>query len=149
MVGALIVAHSHIGKELIAAAEYIVGKIEGIVAVSIDFRMNAFEARKIISEAIKQVDQGDGVLILTDLFGGSSSNIAFSFLNRKKIEVITGINLPMILNFWSKRENMGLMELSKSLKLSGRRNIVVAKNLMETKDVFRRITTRDKEVFQE
>jgi PTS system mannose-specific IIA component len=148
MVGALIVAHSHIGKELIAAAEYIVGKMEGIVAVSIDFRMNAFEARKIISEAIKQVDQGDGVLILTDLFGGSPSNIAFSFLNRKKIEVITGINLPMILNFWSKRGNMGLMELAKSLQLSGRRNIVVAKNLMETKDVFGGTTTRDKEVFK-
>jgi PTS system mannose-specific IIA component len=149
MVGALIVAHSFIGNELIAAAEYIVGKMEGIVAVSIDFRMNAFEARKIISEAIKQVNQGDGVLILTDLFGGSPSNIAFSFLNREKIEAITGINLPMILSFWSKREHMGLMDLAKSLQLSGRRNIVVAKNLMETKDAFRGITTRDKEVFQE
>lgn len=148
MVGALIVAHSFIGKELIVAAEYIVGKMEGIVAVSIDFRMNAFEVRKSISEAIKQVDQGDGVLILTDLFGGSPSNIAFSFLNRERIEVITGINLPMILNFWSKRKNMGLMELAKSLQLSGRRNILAAKNLMETKDVFRRITKRDKEVFQ-
>lgn len=139
MVGAIIVAHSFIGKELIATAEYIVGEMEGISEVSIDCQMDALEARKIISEAIKKVDQGDGVLILTDLFGGSPSNIAFSFLNKETIEVITGVNLPMILTFWNKRKSMGLMELAKSLQLSGRRNIVVAKNLMEANSVFRGI----------
>jgi len=139
MVGAVIVAHSFIGKELIATAEYIVGKMEGIASVSIDCQMSALEARKIISEAIKKIDQGEGVLILTDLFGGSPSNIAFSFLNKEKVEVITGVNLPMILTFWNKRKSMDLMELAKSLQLSGRRNIVVAKNLMEAKGVFRGI----------
>jgi PTS system mannose-specific IIA component len=138
MVGAVIIAHSFIGKELIATAEYIVGKIEGITAVSIDFKMNAFEARKTISEAIKQIDQGDGILIFTDLFGGSPSNIAFSFLNKEKTEVITGVNLPMILTFWNKRENTSLAELAKLVQLSGTRNIVMAKDLMEEKGAFQK-----------
>jgi PTS system mannose-specific IIA component len=139
MVGAVIVAHSSIGKELIATAEYIVGKIEGITAVSIDCETNAFEARKTILEGIKQVDQGDGVLLLTDLFGGSPSNIAFSFLNKEKIDVVTGANLPMILTFWNKREdNKGLTELAKLIQLSGIRNIVMARDLTEAKGVFGR-----------
>jgi len=79
MVGAVIVAHSFIGKELIATAENIVGEMEGIAAISIDFKMNPFEARKIISEAIKEVDRGDGVLILTDLFGGSPPTLCSLF----------------------------------------------------------------------
>jgi PTS system mannose-specific IIA component len=150
MVGALIVAHSHIGKELIATAEYLVGKMDGIVAVSIDFKMNTFEARKIISEAIRKIDQGEGVLILTDLFGGVPSNIAFSLLlDKEKMEVITGVNLPMILTFWNKRENIDLMELAKALQLSGRRNIVVAKNLMETKSDFGRVPMEGKRLLQE
>lgn len=134
MVGAVIVAHSLIGKELIATAEYLVGQMNGIAVVSIDCKMEAFEARQIISEAINQVDLGDGVLILTDLFGGSLSNLSFSFLNKEKVEVVTGVNLPMILTFWNKRENMGLMDLAKTVQLSGMRSIVMAKDLLETKD---------------
>ncbi len=139
MVGVVTIAHSFIGKELIATAEYIVGKMDGIFAVSIDCQMSALEARSIISEAIKKVDQGEGVLILTDLFGGSPSNIAFSFLSREKVEVITGVNLPMILTFWNKSKGMGLMELAKTLQLSGRRSIAVSRNLKEAKSLFGRI----------
>jgi len=148
MVRVVIVAHSFIGKELIATAEYIVGKMDGIVAVSIDCKMDALEARKVISEAIKQVEQGNGVLILTDLFGGSPSNIAFSFLNKDKVEVITGVNLPMILTFWNKRKGNTLMELAKFIYFAGRRSIVIAKNLMETKSAFGRgIPARNRQVF--
>jgi PTS system mannose-specific IIA component len=149
MVGAVIIAHAFIGKELIATAEYIVGKIEGITTVSIDSEMNAFEARKTISRAIKEVERGDGVLLITDLFGGSPSNIAFSFLNNEKIEVVTGVNLPMILTFWNKKESMGLMELAKTIQLSGARSISRAKDLMEKKGVFGRgIPTRDRRLSQ-
>lgn len=149
MVGAVIIAHSFIGKELIATAEYIVGKIKGITAVSIDFKMNAFEARKTISEAIKQIDQGDGILIFTDLFGGSPSNIAFSFLNKEKIEVITGVNLPMILTFWNKRKNKNSEELAKLVQLSGIRNIVIAADLMEEKGAIgKRILKSNRRFFQ-
>ena len=147
MVGAVIIAHSFIGKELIATAEYLVGPMNGIAAVSINCKMEAFEARQIISETMKQVDQGDGVLILTDLFGGSPSNLAFSFLNKEKVEVITGMNLPMILTFWNNRESMGLRELAKTVQLSGRRSIVRAKDLLDTKgDLGRKPFTRVRQV---
>lgn len=105
MVGAVIVAHCSIGKELIKTAEYIAGEMRGIGAVALDCKMDAVEARKLISNAIKQVDQGNGVIILTDLFGGSPSNMAFSFLNKEKVEVITGVNLPMVLTYWNKRQS--------------------------------------------
>jgi PTS system mannose-specific IIA component len=136
MVGAVIVAHSFIGKELIATAEYFVGPMNGIVAVSINCKMEAFEARQNILETMKRVDQGDGILILTDLFGGSPSNIAFSFLNKEKIEVITGVNLPMILTFCNMREGKHLPELAKLVQLSGIRNIVMARDLMGKKGAF-------------
>ncbi len=136
MVGAVIIAHASIGEELIATANYLVGGLTGIAAVSIGFDDNVFEARKAISEAIKQVDQGDGVLLLTDLFGGSPSNIAFSFLNRDAVEVVTGVNLPMILTFWSRRSESGLRDLAEQIRLSGTRGIVRTKELMEKREAF-------------
>lgn len=135
MVCAVIIAHSFIGRELVATAEYIVGKIKGLTAVSIDCKTSAFKPRKAIARAINEVGQGDGVLLLTDLFGGAPSNIAFSFLNKEKIEVVTGVNLPMIITFWNKRKDKNLEELAKLVQLSGIRNIVMASDLMEEKGV--------------
>ena len=150
MVGAVIIAHSSIGKELIATAEYLVGKLEGITAVSIDFEKNVFEARNVISQAMKQVDQGDGVLLLTDLFGGSPCNIAFSFLNNEKVEIVTGVNLPMILTFWNKRRDTTLQETAKYVQLSGTRGIARARDLMEARSPSGRETrTRAKQLPQE
>jgi mannose PTS system EIIA component len=138
MIGAVIVTHSRIGERLIEAVEFLVGKMEGIIAVSVDLETNVFEARRRIAEAVKQVDQGDGVLILTDLFGGSPSNIALSFLNPQRIDVITGVNLPMVITFRNKREGSSLLELAKSIQLSGVRSIARARDLMETKGAFER-----------
>ncbi len=149
MVGAVIIAHTSMGRQLIAAAEYLVGKIEGISPVSIDCGTNAFDARKAISQAMKQVDQGDGVLLLTDLFGGSPCNIAFSFLNNENVEVVTGVNLPMILTFWNKRANATLQEIAKHIQLSGARGIRRARDLMEAKGAVRRGTrAKDKKFSQ-
>ena len=149
MVSAVIIAHSSPGRELIATAENIVGKIDGIASVSIDCETNVFEARKNISEAIKRVDEGDGMLLLTDLFGGSPSNIAFSFLNNEKLEVITGVNLPMILTFWNKRAKGRLSEVAEYVRLSGTRGIARARVLMGTKGACGRgIGTRDKQLSQ-
>jgi len=149
MVGAVIIAHSGIGKELIATAEYLIGTIEGMVAVSVQSETNAFEARKAISEAIKRVDQGEGVLLMTDLFGGSPSNIAFSFLNNEKVEVVTGVNLSMILTFWNKRAGTTLQEIAEYVKLSGTRGIARARDLMEEKGAVGRGTrTRDRKLSQ-
>jgi PTS system mannose-specific IIA component len=138
MVGAVIVTHSRIGERLIETAEFLVGKMEGIIAVSVDLETNVFEARRRITEAVKQVDQRDGVLILTDLFGGSPSNIALSFLNPERIEVITGVNLPIVITFRNKREGSSLLELARSIQLSGARSIARARDLMETKGAFKR-----------
>jgi PTS system mannose-specific IIA component len=132
MIGAVILTHSFIGRELIATAEYLVGAMRGITAVSIDNRTDALESRKIISDAIQKVDQGKGVLVLVDLFGGVPSNLAFSFLEEGKIEVVTGVNLPMILTFWNMREHASLAELAKSVQLAGARSISVAKKLRES-----------------
>jgi PTS system mannose-specific IIA component len=149
MVGAVIIAHSSIGSQLIATAEYMVGELQGITAVSIDFEKNVFEARKVISQAMKQVDQGDGVLLLTDLWGGSPCNIAFSFLNDEKVEVVTGINLPMILTFWNKRRDSSLQEIAKYVQSSGTRGIARARDLMEARSAFGRGTRRrDKQLSQ-
>ena len=131
MVGAVVLTHSFVARELIATAEYLLGKMAGIVAVSFDGKSDAIQARKIISEAIQSVDEGEGVLILTDLFGGSPANLAFSFLDQPKIEVITGVNLSMVLTFWNYRKGRDLVELSACVKLSGRRNILVARSLKE------------------
>jgi PTS system mannose-specific IIA component len=136
MIGAVIVAYRSIGKELIRTTEYIVGETRDILEVTIDWRMDSIEARRSISGAIKQTDQGDGVIILTGFFGGTPSNVAFSFLNRAKLEVITGVNLPMVLTYWNRRQNYGLAELAKLIQLSGTRSIVAARALMETKGVF-------------
>ena len=138
MVGAVIVTHSRIGERLIETAEYMAGRMDGIIAVSVDLETNVFEARRRIAEAVKQVDRGDGVLILTDLFGGSPSNIALSFLNPEGIDVITGVNLPMIITFRNKREGRSLLELAKSIQLSGVRSIARARDLMQKKGAFER-----------
>jgi len=95
------------------------------------------------------VDQGDGGLLLTDLFGGSPSNIACSFLNNEKVEVVTGVNLPMILTFWNKRENKNLEELAKLVQLSGVRNILMAKDLMQENGALgKRILKSNRRFFQ-
>jgi PTS system mannose-specific IIA component len=86
-----------------------------------------------IWRAVKEGDQGEGVLIMTDFSGGISYNMAFSFLKTDKVEVITGVNLPMILTFWNKRESRKMIELARDLQLSGTRSIAVARDLMEEK----------------
>ena len=130
-VGAVILAHSLIGKELMAAAEYLVGPMDGITSVSTDQQTDAREARRMISEAIQKVDRGAGVLLFVDLFGGVPCHLAFSFLQEGKIEVLTGVNLPMILTFWNRRKKGSLRELATSVQLSGTRSIAVAGDLWE------------------
>lgn len=146
MIGAIIVTHALVGKELIAAAEYLVGRIGGIEAVSMESQLNAFETRKTIIRAMEKVDQGEGILLLTDLSEGPSANIAFSFLVQEKVEVITGVNLPMVLTFWNKRESHTLREVVRAVQLSGLRSINRAKALMEIIGDRGRATSREREL---
>jgi PTS system mannose-specific IIA component len=149
MVGAVVLTHSCVGRELIATAEYLLGKMNGIVAVCLDGESDAIQARKVISEAIQSVDKGKGVLILTDLFGGLPSNLAFSFLDQASIEMITGVNLSMVLTFWNYREGRDLVELATCVKLSGRRNILVARTLKDREIVSGKNRRVDKSVLKE
>jgi PTS system mannose-specific IIA component len=133
MVGAVIVTHCRLGEELINATEFIVGKMDAVVAVTIDPARKVEELRGQIRAAMEQVDRGGGVLILTDMFGGTPSNISLSFLEEGKVEIITGVNLPMIIRFATEREGKNLAEVSASVKDYGRRSISQATEILQKK----------------
>jgi PTS system mannose-specific IIA component len=133
MIGVLITTHGNLGSELIKAAELIRGSLKGIVHVSIDQTKGVEDLKKEISMALKKLDQGKGVLILTDLFGGTPSNISLSFLKEGKVEVITGVNLPMLLKLPDIREGMQLKEFARSIKDYGIKNISLASEILSKK----------------
>ena len=133
MIGVLITTHGNLGSELIKAAELIRGSLRGIVHVSVDQTKGVEDLKKEISTAIKKLDQGQGVLILTDLFGGTPSNISLSFLKEGKVEVITGVNLPMLLKLPDIREGMQLKEFARSIKDYGIKNISLASEILSKK----------------
>ena len=133
MVGVLITTHGNLGKELIKAAELIRGSLKGIVHISVDQIKGVEDLKKEISGAIKKLDQGKGVLILTDLFGGTPSNISLSFMKEGKVEVITGVNLPMLLKLPDIGENVSLREFAQQIKEYGIKNISLASEILRKK----------------
>ena len=130
MIGALVVSHGHLAQELVAAAEMIVGEISHIQAVTLGWHDDVNDARKEIERHIGEVDSGSGVLILTDMFGGTPSNIAFSFLEPNKIEVVTGANLPMIVRVATQKEGDTLDTLSRMVFEQGRSSISMASDFL-------------------
>jgi mannose PTS system EIIA component len=135
MIGVLITTHGNLGSELIKAAELIRGSLKGIVHISVDQTKGVEDLKKEISTAIKKLDQGRGVLILTDLFGGTPSNISLSFMKEGKVEVITGVNLPMLLKLPDIREGMLLKEFAQIIKEYGIKNISLASEILSKKIV--------------
>jgi mannose PTS system EIIA component len=133
MIGVLITTHGNLGSELIRAAELIKGDLNGVSHVSVDQTKGVEELKKEINAAIKKLDKGQGVLILTDLFGGTPSNISLSFLKDGKLEVVTGVNLPMLLKISDSREGMKLKEFASYLKEYGKKNIYLASELLNKK----------------
>lgn len=132
MVGVVVVTHCHLAEELIAAAELVVGeKLKQFEAVSVDPKEGSEEIREKIVAAIRKVDEGQGVLILTDMYGGTPSNISLSFLEEKKIEVITGVNLPMLLKMATYPNEMPLEELAVFITDYGQRNINLASEVLK------------------
>ena len=123
MIGALVVTHGQLGRELVAAAEMIVGNISHIQAVLIGWHDDVNDARKDIEKRIGEVDTGAGVLILTDMFGGTPSNIAFSLHEPGRIDVVTGVNLPMILKIASQKGGETLENLARGVRDQGRASI--------------------------
>ena len=131
MVGIVIVTHLKLGEELLAVAELIVGRLKQFQAVSINPEEGVEEIRERISEAIRRVDKGKGILILTDMFGGTPSNICLAFLEEWKIEVITGVNLPMLLKLATSEEEKDLAELADFIRTYGQKNINLASEILK------------------
>jgi mannose PTS system EIIA component len=131
MIGALVVTHGHLGHELVAAAEMIVGEISHIKAVSIGWHDDVNDARKDIEKHIAEVESGSGVILLTDMFGGTPSNIALSFHNPGTVDVVTGVNLPMIIKIANQKEGETLESLARIVRDQGRSSIAMASDFLD------------------
>jgi mannose PTS system EIIA component len=133
MVGILIVSHGRLAEALITSVQFLVGSLQKIRGVSIWPKDKEKEVRDRIQREIKEVDDGDGVVILTDVLGGTPTNLSISFLEKEKVEVVTGVNIPMLLTLSSYRRGKSLGELSRLVKKSGRRSITLAKRVLGLK----------------
>ncbi len=133
MIGLLIISHCDLGRELLNAAELIFGRLEAVDCVSITQTTENEKTLKIISKKIKALDQGQGVLVLTDMFGGTPSNLSLSFLEKGKVEVLTGVNLPMLVAVAESRDGLTLNKLGEKAQKAGRNSIALAGKLLESK----------------
>jgi PTS system mannose-specific IIA component len=132
MIGIVIVTHSQLGESLIEAAEFIVGKrSKALVSVSIDLNQKAEKLRQKIAAGIKKVDKENGVLILTDMFGGTPSNLSYSFLEEGRIEVLSGVNLPILIQAINSRDKMKLDQLATKLEAFGKKSISLASGILK------------------
>ena len=131
MVGILVITHQRLAEEFIATAALIVGDIENCVGLSLDPDLPVEDLRQQIDEAMDRVNDGDGVIVLTDMFGGTPSNLSLSFLNNEGIEVVTGVNLPMLLKLAQSREGHRVDELARIIKDYGRRSISLASEILD------------------
>jgi len=132
MIGIVIVTHSHLGDALIDAAEFIIGtRPDNMVSVSINLNENVDKLREKIAKGIKKVDQKKGVLILTDMFGGTPSNLSYSFLEEGRVEVISGVNLPILIKALNTQEKTELGEFAESLEAFGKKSISLASGILK------------------
>ena len=131
MVGVLVVTHSRLAQEFIATTELIVGEMENCIGLSLDPDLPVDDLRRQMAKAIDEVNDGDGVVMLTDMFGGTPSNLSLSFLNQKGIEVVTGVNLPMLIKLAHARKDMKVAELAQMAKDYGRRSISLASEILK------------------
>ncbi len=133
MVGILIVSHGRLADALISSVQSLIGNLEKIRGVSIWSKDREEEVKDRIQKKMTEVDDGDGVVILTDILGGTPTNLSLSFLENKKVEVVTGVNMPMLLTLASYRKGKTLREISSLVKESGRRSIVLAREIFGLK----------------
>jgi PTS system mannose-specific IIA component len=131
MIGLLIVCHCDLGKELLSAVELIVGSLEAAESISITPSTDSEEILKTIAERVKALNRGGGVMILTDMFGGTPCNVSLSFLKKGTVEVLTGVNLPMVIAIAQHRHQLSLEELGAKALEEGKRSIALAGKLLE------------------
>jgi mannose PTS system EIIA component len=132
MIGLVVVCHEDMGTELVKAAEMIVGKIEAVATVSVKQESAPETLRDEIQSAIKKVDGKKGIMLFTDMFGGTPSNIALAFLG-DGTEVVTGVNLSMIIKFANHRDEKPLPELARLVQEAAQKSIVIASQILKGK----------------
>ena len=130
MIGVVVVTHGQLAIELVNAAEMIVGDLPQFTAVSIGWHDDVNDAREEIVQAIERVRGEEGVLLLTDMFGGTPSNLGMTFLEKDRIEVVTGVNLPMLIKLAGLQRSSDLLAVARNLRDDGRNAIWVASDLL-------------------
>lgn len=130
MIGMILVTHGHLAEEFVHAMEHVVGTQSDVATVCIGPHDDMEARRKEIAQAIKRVDSGSGAVILTDLFGGTPSNLAISLLKKGKTEVIAGINLPMLIRLAGARKTMDLAAAVSAARDAGRNYITIASEFL-------------------
>ncbi len=131
MIGLILVTHGTLANEFVVAMEHVVGPQKQVATICIGPRDDMEVRRKDIARAVKEMDTGDGVIILSDLFGGTPSNLAISLLETGKVEVIAGVNLPMLIRLESARKSMPIYDAIIAARDAGRKYISVASELLE------------------
>lgn len=132
MIGIVIVSHACLAQEFLTAAEHVVGKQKNFIPISIENDDDADKKRQAIVDAVTLVQDGDGVIILTDMFGGTPSNMAISVMEAGKVEVVAGVNLPMLIKLCSIRKTAKLEDAIATCQEAGRKYINVASQLLAT-----------------
>ena len=130
MIGVVVVTHGQLANELVSAAEMVVGDLPQFAAVSIGWHDDVNDAREEIVQAIERVRGAEGVLLLTDMFGGTPSNLGMTFLEKDRIEVITGVNLPMLIKLAGLAQSQDLLAVARQMRDDGRNAIWVASDLL-------------------
>ncbi len=134
MIGVVIVSHYRLAEELLQAVRLIVGEAKNFRAIGLDPSAPPEEMRSRIDKALQEVDTGEGVLVLTDMFGGTPSNLCLSFLEEGRIEVVTGVNLPMLVKLASLKDPIAIHEAAGLARDYGQRNISVASDVLAARD---------------
>ena len=130
MIGMILVTHGKLAEEFVHAMQHVVGRQEAVETVCIGPNDDMERRRKEISDAVKKVDSGTGVIILTDLFGGTPSNLAISLMKAGHVEVIAGINLPMLIRLAKARNSMPVREAAMAARDAGRNYITIASEFL-------------------
>ncbi len=132
MIGGIIVSHGKLAEELLNALNIILGEAVNIEAISIGWYDDVEGSKIKINQSLRRVNQKNGVLIFTDMFGGTPSNLSFTFLKEGQVDIITGVNLPMLIKFVSLQRGYDLKEVAKKVVEQGQKNIHLASALLNT-----------------
>ena len=133
MIGGIIVCHGRMAEELLNALTIILGEAPNIEAISIGWYDDVEDSKKKINQSLRRVDQKSGVAIFTDMFGGTPSNLSFSFYKEGAVEIVTGVNLPMLIKFVSLQRNNNLKDVARKVVDQGKKNIHLVSALLRSR----------------